>query len=437
MTSASKEAQPPRDPCPELHDEIARLPNRYREPIVLCYLEGQTTESAAALLGCPKGTILSRLSRARDQLRDRLTRRGVTVPAALAASGLVAEPASATPPAALLSSTVTAALAFSGRTALAPAASTSVAAFSLATGVLQAMTITKLTLLGATAAIGILALGGLYAADPSQTPKIETAADRIRRELQAAEARNQETQREIARLRSELDKLRPQADQPGLEGSKRENQENADAPAAGILSGLSGIFDGGPGEPRYELSARYGIIYWPHGEKIAIYNPASNQSRTIQLGGTAESPIEISPAWFGHPNEGYLPLQLSGKTAKRLAVFSLEDMKWYSKDIEAGGSMPLIPRQLGSAILYLVAGQAHAFSLVTKQWATLDLGENAGVIMTGSSEIQLQVGSIVHTFDPKATEWRQVDPRAVIDAAIAAESEQGKDQKPAANPPRP
>src|SRR4029077_12289359 len=52
-----------------LHEEIERLPARYRAPIVLCYLEGVGTEAAAQRLGCPRGTLLSRLSRARERLR--------------------------------------------------------------------------------------------------------------------------------------------------------------------------------------------------------------------------------------------------------------------------------------------------------------------------------------------------------------------------------
>ena len=63
-----------------VHDELARLPYRYRAPLVLCELERQTHEEAAAQLGCPVGTIKSRLSRGRERLRERLARRGLASP---------------------------------------------------------------------------------------------------------------------------------------------------------------------------------------------------------------------------------------------------------------------------------------------------------------------------------------------------------------------
>lgn len=62
---------------PVLHEELNRLPDRYRLPLVLCYLEGKTNEQAAALLRWPVGTVKGRLWRARGQLRDRLSRRGL------------------------------------------------------------------------------------------------------------------------------------------------------------------------------------------------------------------------------------------------------------------------------------------------------------------------------------------------------------------------
>jgi len=71
-----------------LYEELDRLPNRYRDPIVLCHLEGLSHEQAAARIGCPLGTLRTRLQRGRDRLRGRLTRRGLK-PIGAGASALV------------------------------------------------------------------------------------------------------------------------------------------------------------------------------------------------------------------------------------------------------------------------------------------------------------------------------------------------------------
>ena len=62
---------------PLLREEVNRLPENYRLPVVLCYLDGKTQEEAAAQLRCPVGTIKGRLWRAQQTLRRRLSRRGV------------------------------------------------------------------------------------------------------------------------------------------------------------------------------------------------------------------------------------------------------------------------------------------------------------------------------------------------------------------------
>jgi RNA polymerase sigma factor (sigma-70 family) len=73
-----------------VHQEVERLPEKYRAPVVLCYLEGQTYEQAARQIGCPVGTVRVRLSRARQRLRARLGRRGFA-PERIAAVGWFAQ----------------------------------------------------------------------------------------------------------------------------------------------------------------------------------------------------------------------------------------------------------------------------------------------------------------------------------------------------------
>jgi RNA polymerase sigma-70 factor (ECF subfamily) len=69
---------------PVLDEEVTRLPDKYRSPLLLCYLQGKSTESAASELGWPKGTVLTRLARAKEMLRERLVGRGVVTGAVLA-----------------------------------------------------------------------------------------------------------------------------------------------------------------------------------------------------------------------------------------------------------------------------------------------------------------------------------------------------------------
>jgi RNA polymerase sigma factor (sigma-70 family) len=144
------EARKPEDPlsevtarelCAVLDEEMTRLPQLYRLPLLLCHLEGQTRDQAASQLGTSVRTVTRRLERGRELLRVRLTRRGITLPAALLVAELTAPTTSAAVPSLLAASTVKAAMLYAvGSTA----GASSPEALTLAEGVLKAMSVSKL-----------------------------------------------------------------------------------------------------------------------------------------------------------------------------------------------------------------------------------------------------------------------------------------------------
>ena len=143
-----------------LHEEVAQLPDRYRGPVILCDLEGLTHRQAATLLRCPVGTIGVRLIRAREQLRSRLTRRGLAPTAGLLGALVDTETLLAHVPSSLVDSTVQAAIGFATGEAVANGLiSTTVS--SLTHAGLKAMALARAKLLiGIGLAIGTALVAG-------------------------------------------------------------------------------------------------------------------------------------------------------------------------------------------------------------------------------------------------------------------------------------
>jgi RNA polymerase sigma factor (sigma-70 family) len=165
-----------------LDAELERLPEKWRLPLILCYLEGQTQDQAAQQLGWSERTLQRRLAEARAALGRRLTGRGVVWPAALSAVLLCdcVAPAALAPR--LLRSTVEAA-AFIAAGKAAPVAAVSANVAALTEGVLKTMFTSKLKTATAAlvllAALAVGASGLLYqtqAAEPQPPAKAEKPA---------------------------------------------------------------------------------------------------------------------------------------------------------------------------------------------------------------------------------------------------------------------
>ncbi len=100
-----------REFLPALDEELGKLPEKYRLPVVLCYLEGKTHQQAARELGWPSGSMSRRMSRALDLLRNRLQSRGVALPGVMLL-GFLVQAGRLRVPEVLVSSTAHGAVAF-------------------------------------------------------------------------------------------------------------------------------------------------------------------------------------------------------------------------------------------------------------------------------------------------------------------------------------
>ena len=141
-----------------IHDEIARLPESFRGPLVLCCLEGLSYDLAARRLGLKEPTLRGRLHRARKQLESRLSKRGITTGIFASASETVRLNVSPLP-SSLVESTVQFSIRWSSMTGLLPAAVIPAAITGLAEGVARTMVLQTLKLSGVAVLIAAGALG--------------------------------------------------------------------------------------------------------------------------------------------------------------------------------------------------------------------------------------------------------------------------------------
>jgi RNA polymerase sigma factor (sigma-70 family) len=160
-----------------LHEEIDRLPERCRVPMVLCDLEGMTHEQAARRLSWPVGTVKSRLMSGRERLRARLVRRGVAPAVALTTATLAAPARSAfaVVPANLVEATARAARQIAAGAGATTAGVVPASVALLMKGARSAMFMTRIKVFFLTC--GLIAGGAVVAAQQAGRPG-ETATPR-------------------------------------------------------------------------------------------------------------------------------------------------------------------------------------------------------------------------------------------------------------------
>jgi len=377
---------------PEVHEEVARLPEAYRAVVVLCYLEGLTTGEAARRLGCPQGTVLSRLSRARERLRGRLARRGLAAPAGLFNLGRGAADAV---PSALAKATVRAAT----RAAAGGVVSGLVGGFC--TGGMDSMISGKLKL-------------GLYALFTTAAMALGTGLV----VAQFADGKGPGAGRPPGNAAEKAPDDPPPAAKAAAVGPKKADDWRVNIPGfpeyserltreqLERLSALSG------GVGRKQISATVFnslvVVHSPDGSMINVLRADGNQgwqSYRIPLG------VKVHDLTTNH----LVALGFSGPDVRELAVFSRYHGYWVRHLLDPPVSGEVVPEVSDNVAWYRIGNVVHAFSSGGGRWDTLRLPDPENtLVQMNQGVLMAQSGETLFVFSTVTGKWSEgVDCRPV------------------------
>ncbi len=300
-----------------LDDELNRLPTRFRDPVVLCYLEGLTHEEAAAKLACPVGTVRSRMAWARDRLRTRLDRRGVGLPSLPPILPVV--------PPSLIEATVSAARPIAvGKTLAGVVPAGSVA---LANQVGVSMFLSKLKVAAAVVLLAGAVSGGAGVVAGSsgageQGPQQEQPLGGMSAQNEIRTLRNREAalQKRVSALEEQMAELKEmiQANKPSTEaaaGSGVGSTTNVPEPSpesgamSNMMRGMSGMMAGGQAKPEATPSGGMANAMRMMGGVAA---PQTNKQGANPAGGTMAPMMGRPNGDFAVTETGPLPIAPTG-----------------------------------------------------------------------------------------------------------------------------
>jgi RNA polymerase sigma factor (sigma-70 family) len=419
-----------------LDAEVARLPEKFRAPVILCYFEGLTHDEAALRLRCPVGTVRSRMAKARSLLRARLTRAGVgPIQASL---GLLHRPLAAEIPPALVARLTHSALRVVAGQSLADAVSTSVA--SLTEGASRMIFLNKIVALAPAALVAsaLLAGVGLAARQAGDRPAAASSSSNaappkdnlefvlehniilIRQQLAHNKAESEQLKsaeqllrERLVTLEGELVEVRSRkAAQTDPTASKKQ-MRSSDGPPASTEPDQAGR---SPRPDSVVTTSRLIISQPARSNRLVLYDLATGRAQTyrppdghalqnwwiqdqilvIASSGPAETRLaayvidrdqwitqdlretvsnrEISGGDLRPVLAGLVRVQLSSPSLSQIAVMDTKQCRWFVQDLrEPVKDGHAVPYTEQGLALYVLGRHLYAFSAEAGRWDVLTL----------------------------------------------------------------
>jgi RNA polymerase sigma factor (sigma-70 family) len=358
-----------RDVRSMLHDELNRLPEKYRTPIVLCHLEGKSHEEAARMLAWPVGTVSGRLSRGRQLLKDRLERRGLASSTGLLATPFLGE-AMPVPPSGLVDTTLKAVL------GVGTAHSLSRSVLILTQGVLSAMLLNRLR----TGAIVLMTMG-----------TVAGAVAVMPRWLPAAPGNGQEPAPPSQKIQKTFSTA---ADPQGTDPAPPQRFPAAYGSFTREAKNYPNLSDPRKPIPVFQVPSIL-MVETPDGKGLAAMNTAESGEWKR---------YDVPPGQTAMPiaGPGILCLCMKGETITEIAAFA---DGWVPQRLLHPVREEIWPVVGPGAALYQAGNTFYAFSAAAG-WGVLELqdGEKPRAQL-GPSEILVQQGDRLYVFPLRTARW--------------------------------